>query len=121
MCVSLSFTDWNKSSSVACRLMMDNECWVSFNAVESEKGTTAYKLQMYGKFYNKTTEIWIKIKNIRVPAPSQPFSITRMSRDPKYPHDHSGGLPFCCLHRPDIAGCVESSGVGPRPERGGPI
>ncbi|XP_037549036.1 integrin beta-6 [Nematolebias whitei] len=42
------FTDWNKSSFVACTLMMDNECWVSFNAVESETGTTAYNLQMYG-------------------------------------------------------------------------
>ncbi|XP_037835857.1 integrin beta-6 isoform X2 [Kryptolebias marmoratus] len=47
--ISINLTaDGDKSSSVACTLMMENECWVSFNVVENETGTTAYNLQMYG-------------------------------------------------------------------------
>lgn len=35
-----------------CTLMTENECWISFNVVGGEAGTTAYNLQMYGKLYN---------------------------------------------------------------------
>lgn len=35
-----------------CKLMMVDECWISFNVVGGETGTTAYNLQMYGKLYN---------------------------------------------------------------------
>lgn len=31
-----------------CTMMTENECWISFNVVGGEKGTTAYNLQMYG-------------------------------------------------------------------------
>ncbi|XP_069381857.1 integrin beta-6 isoform X2 [Paralichthys olivaceus] len=40
--------DYDKSSSLSCKLMTENECWISFNVVGSETGTTAYNLQMYG-------------------------------------------------------------------------
>nr|XP_019969056.1 PREDICTED: integrin beta-6-like [Paralichthys olivaceus] len=41
-------SDYDKSSSLSCKLMTENECWISFNVVGSETGTTAYNLQMYG-------------------------------------------------------------------------
>ncbi|CAB1458070.1 unnamed protein product [Pleuronectes platessa] len=40
--------DYDKTSSLSCTLMTENECWISFDVVESETGTTAYNLQMYG-------------------------------------------------------------------------
>lgn len=40
--------DYDQSQSLPCTLMMDNECWVSFNVVQGETGTTAYNLQIYG-------------------------------------------------------------------------
>lgn len=47
-------SDYDKSPSTQCTLMMENECWISFNVVGGEAGATAYNLQMYGKFYNST-------------------------------------------------------------------
>lgn len=44
------FSDYDKSSSMQCRLMMENECWIAFNVAGSETGTTAYNLHMYGRF-----------------------------------------------------------------------
>ncbi|XP_023279369.1 integrin beta-6-like [Seriola lalandi dorsalis] len=41
-------SDYNKSPSMPCTLMTENECWISFNVVGGETGTTAYNLQMYG-------------------------------------------------------------------------
>lgn len=46
--------DYDKSSSTQCTLMMENECWISFNMVGGETGASAYNLHMYGKFYNIT-------------------------------------------------------------------
>ncbi|XP_029954227.1 integrin beta-6 isoform X1 [Salarias fasciatus] len=40
--------DYDKSVSLPCTLMMENECWVSFNTMQGETGTTAYNLQIYG-------------------------------------------------------------------------
>ncbi|KAM8895404.1 integrin beta-6 isoform 1-T1 [Spinachia spinachia] len=40
--------DHDRSPSMQCTLMMENECWISFNVVEGETGTTAYDLQMLG-------------------------------------------------------------------------
>lgn len=31
-----------------CKLMMENECWISFNVVGGETGITTYDLQMFG-------------------------------------------------------------------------
>lgn len=45
------FSDYDKSPSMQCTVMTENECWISFNVVGGETGTTAYNLQMYGKFY----------------------------------------------------------------------
>lgn len=45
-------SDYDKSPSMQCTMMTENECWISFNVVGGEKGTTAYNLQMYGMFYN---------------------------------------------------------------------
>ncbi|XP_047436583.1 integrin beta-6 [Mugil cephalus] len=39
---------YDKSPSMPCSLMMKNECWVSFNVVQDETGSTAYNLQTYG-------------------------------------------------------------------------
>lgn len=47
--ISINTTaDYDKSPSMQCKLMMENECWISFNVVGGETGTTAYDLQMYG-------------------------------------------------------------------------
>ncbi|KAM9410120.1 integrin beta-6 [Pholidichthys leucotaenia] len=43
-----STEDYDETSSLPCTMMMENECWVSFNVVQLETGTTAYNLQMYG-------------------------------------------------------------------------
>lgn len=40
--------DYDKSPSMQCTLMTENECWISFNVVGDETGTTAYDLQIYG-------------------------------------------------------------------------
>lgn len=44
------FSDQDKSLSTQCTLMTENECWISFNVVAGETGTTAYNLQIYGEF-----------------------------------------------------------------------
>lgn len=49
---SYFLSDYDKSPSMQCTLMMENECWISFNVVGGETGATAYNLQMYSKFYN---------------------------------------------------------------------
>lgn len=41
-------SDQDKSLSTQCTLMTENECWISFNVVAGETGTTAYNLQIYG-------------------------------------------------------------------------
>lgn len=43
------FSDYDKSSSMHCTLMTENECWISFNVVGGETGIMAYNLQIYGK------------------------------------------------------------------------
>ncbi|XP_028291770.1 integrin beta-6 isoform X1 [Gouania willdenowi] len=40
--------EYDRGSFMPCTLMMENECWISFNVVQGETGTTAYNLQMYG-------------------------------------------------------------------------
>ncbi|KAL6112889.1 itgb6 [Pungitius sinensis] len=40
--------DHDRSPSMQCTLMMENECWISFGVEEGETGTTAYNLQMLG-------------------------------------------------------------------------
>lgn len=47
--ISINTTaDYDKSVSLSCTLMMENECWVSFNTLQGETGTSAYNIQMYG-------------------------------------------------------------------------
>ncbi|XP_031702106.1 integrin beta-6 [Anarrhichthys ocellatus] len=47
--ISINMTaDYDKSASMQCTLMMENECWISFGVVGGETGTTAYDLQMHG-------------------------------------------------------------------------
>lgn len=46
-------SDYDKSSSMQCTLVTENECWISFSVVGSDMGTTAYNLQMYGKLNDK--------------------------------------------------------------------
>ncbi|XP_005466891.1 integrin beta-6 isoform X1 [Oreochromis niloticus] len=47
--ISINTTgDYDKSPSMPCTFMMENECWASFKVVEGETDTTAYDLQMYG-------------------------------------------------------------------------
>ncbi|GLD55977.1 integrin beta-6 [Lates japonicus] len=47
--ISINTTaDYDKSPSMQCTLMTENECWISFNVVGGETGTTAYNLQMSG-------------------------------------------------------------------------
>lgn len=114
-------SDYDKGSSMPCALMTENECWISFNVVDSETGTTAYNLQMYGKPETTTTSTTQKktpdkiigsrgriCHLLRCPVP-------RLPRASEHPHDYPGGLPFRCVHRPDPAGRVEGAGVGPRP------
>ncbi|KAM7405943.1 hypothetical protein PAMP_000353 [Pampus punctatissimus] len=40
--------DYDTSPSMQCKLMTENECWISFSVAGSDMGTTAYNLQMYG-------------------------------------------------------------------------
>uniref|UniRef100_A0A3Q1GM94 Integrin beta n=1 Tax=Acanthochromis polyacanthus TaxID=80966 RepID=A0A3Q1GM94_9TELE len=42
------FSDYDKSRSTPCRLMMENECWMSFHVLQDETGTSAYNPQIYG-------------------------------------------------------------------------
>lgn len=53
-------SDHDKSPSMQCTLMMENECWISFNVVEGETGTTAYDLQMLGKLCINVANRWQK-------------------------------------------------------------
>ncbi|XP_058486137.1 integrin beta-6 [Solea solea] len=47
--IHINTTDYDNSPSMPCSLMTENECWISFNVMESETGTTtAFNLQMYG-------------------------------------------------------------------------
>ncbi|XP_069030470.1 integrin beta-6 isoform X2 [Embiotoca jacksoni] len=47
--ISINTTaDYDQSPSMSCMLMMEDECWVSFNVVQGETGPTAFNLQMYG-------------------------------------------------------------------------
>ncbi|KAM7424372.1 hypothetical protein PAMA_000627 [Pampus argenteus] len=47
--ISINITeDYDTSPSTQCKLMTENECWISFSVVGSDVGTTAYNLQMYG-------------------------------------------------------------------------
>ncbi|KAG7234660.1 hypothetical protein INR49_004185 [Caranx melampygus] len=41
-------SDYNKGPSMPCTLMTEDECWISFNVVGGETGSTASSLQMYG-------------------------------------------------------------------------
>ncbi|CAJ1049496.1 integrin beta-6 [Xyrichtys novacula] len=43
-----STAEYDKSASMQCTLMTENECWISFNVVAGETGITAYSLQIYG-------------------------------------------------------------------------
>lgn len=52
---SCSFSDYDKSASLQCAVMTENECRISFNVVASETQTTAYNLQIYGDFTAKKT------------------------------------------------------------------
>lgn len=52
ICTFSFHSDYDKNPSMQCKLMMADECWISFNVVGGETGTTAYNLQMYGKLYN---------------------------------------------------------------------
>lgn len=45
------FSDQDNSLSMQCTVMTEDECWISFNVVGGETGTTAYNLQIYGKMY----------------------------------------------------------------------
>lgn len=45
------FSDQDKSPSMQCTVMTEDECWISFDVVGGETGTTAYNLQIYGKMY----------------------------------------------------------------------
>uniref|UniRef100_A0A665WSQ3 Integrin beta n=1 Tax=Echeneis naucrates TaxID=173247 RepID=A0A665WSQ3_ECHNA len=48
--ISINTTaDLNKNPSMPCTLLMENECWISFNVVGGETGTIAYNLQKYGE------------------------------------------------------------------------
>ncbi|XP_034536798.1 integrin beta-6 [Notolabrus celidotus] len=40
--------DYDKSASMQCTLMTENECWISFSVVAGETGIMAYSLQIYG-------------------------------------------------------------------------
>lgn len=40
-----------------CKMMMEDECWVSFNVVGGETGITAYDLLKFGKFHKNTEKI----------------------------------------------------------------
>lgn len=53
---SCSFSDYDKSASLECAVMTENECRISFNVVASETQTTAYDLQMYGKVTARTLD-----------------------------------------------------------------
>ncbi|XP_033962154.1 integrin beta-6 [Pseudochaenichthys georgianus] len=47
--ISINTTaDYDKSPSMKCKLMMEDECWVSFNVVGGETGITAYDLLKFG-------------------------------------------------------------------------
>ncbi|XP_068161943.1 integrin beta-6 isoform X1 [Antennarius striatus] len=46
--ISIDTTADNKTPSMQCTLLTENECWISFNVVGGEMGITAYDLQMYG-------------------------------------------------------------------------
>lgn len=47
--ISINTTaDYDKSPSTLCRLMMENECWMSFHVLQDETGTSAYNPQIYG-------------------------------------------------------------------------
>lgn len=48
-------------------------------------------------------------------------AFVRMPGGPRHPHDHSGGVPFRCVHWPHPAGCVEGAGFSPRQEGGGQV
>lgn len=58
---------------------------------------------------------WATGKTWRMRVPSDPLLCPRLSGASQHSHDYSGGLPLCCVHRPDPAGCVESARVRPRP------
>ncbi|CAF99789.1 unnamed protein product, partial [Tetraodon nigroviridis] len=47
--ISINTTaDYDKSTSLQCTVMTENECQISFNVVASETQTTAYNLRIYG-------------------------------------------------------------------------
>lgn len=55
--VLILFSDDDKSASLQCTVMTEDECWISFNVVESETRTTAYNLQIYGGVTSKQTPL----------------------------------------------------------------
>lgn len=58
-----------------CTVMTANECWISFNVVGGETGTTAYNLQIHGKFYN-SAEKQTKQNGVLVRVLSHPLSLS---------------------------------------------
>lgn len=107
-----SFSDQDKSLSTQCTLMTENECWISFNVVAGETGTTAYNLQIYGEICIRPDSWWSASLSERE-SHLFLFLRRRLSRSSQDPHHYSGGFPFHCVHWSGLAGGVEGAGVSP--------
>lgn len=54
-------SDYEKSPSMECTLMTEHKCWISFTVVGGETETTAYNLQIYGKFHYS---VWLGLVTV---------------------------------------------------------
>lgn len=114
------FLDQDKSLSTQCTLMTENECWISFNVVAGETGTTAYNLQIYGEVCVSPGSQWSQ-SPCEWESHLVLFPRRRLSGSSQNAHHHSGGLPLHRVHWSDLAGGVEGTGVSSWPQRGGQV